>query len=84
MKKLATSFSPLFLLYCHNQVAKIVTYISDYSVYYKNAFEKKKLLLKIVVPKLQETLLYDPKKDAQLEPCIAHSVPTFQHCRKMI
>ncbi len=35
IKILATKFSLLFLLHSYNQVAKIVTFISDYSVYSK-------------------------------------------------
>ena len=86
IKTLGANFSPLFLWHCYNQVAKIVTFISDYSVYDKNAFPytKTKFLVNIVEPKLQETILYDTKRDAQLERYIAPSVPTFQHCPRMI
>ena len=86
IKILAIKFLAKGPLYCYYQVAKIVTFTSDFSVYYKNAFVKpkrKKLHVKIELPKLQETLLYDTKRDAQLEPCIAPSAPTFQHCPRL-
>ena len=35
-------------------------------------------------PKLQETILYAAKRDVQLEPSTAPSVPTFQHCPRKI
>ena len=41
------------------------------------------LLVNIVEPKLQETILYATKRDVQLEPCIAPSVATFQPCPKL-
>ena len=44
----------------------------------------KKILVNIGEPKLRETILYDTKKDAQLEPYIVPGVPTMQHCPKMI
>ena len=31
----------------------------------------------IVVPKIQETLLYGTRRDAKLEPCIVQSIPFF-------
>ena len=42
------------------------------------------MLVSIVEPNLQETMLYGTKRDDQLEPYIAPSVPTFQHCPRMI
>ena len=40
--------------------------------------------MKILASKLQKTILYDTKRDAQLKPCVAPSVATFQHCPRMI
>ena len=37
MGTIATKLSTFLLLHCYNQVAEIVTFISDYSVHYKNA-----------------------------------------------
>ena len=42
---------------------------------------KKKFLVNIVEPKLQETVLYGTKRDAQLERFIAPSVPTVVYMR---
>ena len=87
IKILATKFSPLFLFHCHNQVAKLFTLISRLFCLLQKGhtlYEKKKLRVNIVEPKLQETILYATKRDVQLEPCIAPSVPTFQHCPRMI
>ena len=87
VKTLATDFAPLFLLHCYNQVAKIVTLIFGIFCLLQKClryFEKKKFLVNIVEPKLQETILYHTKRDAQLEPYIAPSVPNFQHCPMMI
>ena len=60
--------------------------VSDYSVYYNNAFAytKTKLLVNIVEPILQGTILYGEKRDAQLEPYFVPNGPTFQHCPRMI
>ena len=44
----------------------------------------KKLLVKIVVLKQQETILYDTNRDAQLVHCIVRSVPIFQPYPRMI
>ena len=45
---------------------------------------KENLLVNIVEPRLQETVLYATKRDAQLEPFVVPNVPTFQHCPRMI
>ena len=50
IEKLTANFSLLFLLHCYNQVAKIFTFTSDYSAYYKFAFpytERKSFLWKL-------------------------------------
>ena len=77
----------IITLHCYNQLAKIVA--KSFKLFYLlqkclPSYERKKLLVNIVVPKLQETILYDNKGDAQLEPYIVPSVPTFQHCPWMI
>ena len=79
---LATDFLLLSLLHCYSQVATICTFSSDCSVkhLFSNVFvkPKKKLPIKVVVPKLQETILYGTRRDVQLEHFIALHVPTSQ------
>ena len=78
---------PLFLLHCYSQVAKIVTLILRFFYLLQKRlpiYEKKKLLVKIVEPKLQEKTFLVTKTKAQLERYIAPSVPTFQHYPRMI
>ena len=45
---------------------------------------KEKFLVNILEPKLQEQTFRVTEGDAQLEPYIAPSVPTLQHCPRMI
>ena len=74
-------------LHCYNQVVKIVTFISDYSVYYKNAFlcTKEKVSCEHCVNQNYKNKHFGvTKRVVQLEPCIAPSVPTFQPCPRMI
>ena len=76
VKKLATNFSPVFLLHCYTQVASFFTFISHYSV--KLLFLKwlpyidtRKLDVRIVVPKLQSLILRVTRRDVLLVHCIA-------------
>ena len=82
IQTVAAKFSALFLLHCYDQVAKNVTFISDYSVSYKNAFvnsKRKNNLRTLWNPSYQKQYCTAQKKDVQLEPCIVRSVPNFQH-----
>ena len=88
-KTLATKFSPLLHLHCYRQVASNLTFISNSFV--KLLFleclclsESKKLHVKNVVPKLQETILYVTRRDVQLEHCIVPNVPISPQNHKMI
>ena len=45
---------------------------------------KEKLLVEIVVPKLQETIMYVTRRDVQLEHCIVPNVPISQQSPKMM
>ena len=45
---------------------------------------KEKLHVKIVVPKLQETILYGIRRDVQLEHCIVPNVPISPQNHRMI
>ena len=45
---------------------------------------KEKVHVKIVVPKLQETILYATRGDVQLEHCILPNVPISPQNPKMI
>ena len=74
---------------CYRQVASIFTFISDNFVKLLflnclHSIEKKKLQMKIVVPKLQETILYGTRIDVQLEHCIVPNVTIFPQNHKRI
>ena len=89
---LGTNSSTLILLHCYSQVASICTFISDYFVKLPLLLllkchrysEKNKLHVKIVVPKLQETILYVTRRDNQLERCIVLTVPISPQNPKVI
>ena len=89
IKVLATNFSPLFLFHCYSQVASIFTFISDYSV--KLLLLKcllqtdtRKLHVRIVVPKLQSSILRVTKRDVLLVHGIVPNVPVSPQNPKMI
>ena len=89
VKILATNFSPLFHLRSYRQVASIFTFISDYFVKILllkcfRCSEKKKLLVKLVVPKLQEQELYVTRRDALLVHCYVPNVPVSAQNPKTI
>ena len=78
--KLAIHFLPLYLLHCYSHLASKFCFVPDRSV--KQLImkslrysKKKQTHVKIVVPKLQETVMYGNRRDSQLQPCILHSVP---------
>ena len=76
-------------MHCYSQVASIFTLISDYSVEplllkCQRKSEKKKLHAKIVVPKLQETILYGTRRVVLLVHCIVANVPISPQNPKMI
>ena len=86
-KKPATNFSSLFNLHCYHQVASIFTLISDYFVNLLllkclHSIETKKLLVRIVVPKLQSLILGVTGRDVQLEHCVVPTVPISQQSTK--
>ena len=84
---LATKFSSLLLLLCYNQADTIVTLSFRVFCLLQKCLRSivtKKLHVKIVVFKLQNLILRVTRRDVQLEPYIAPSVPTFQHCPRMI
>ena len=75
----ARNVSLLFHLYCYSQVASIFTFISNYSVKLSllkclRLIETKKLLVTVVVPKLQSSILLVTRRDVQLEHCIVPNV----------
>ena len=78
---LATKFSLLFFCIATINLLKllrsfqIILFITNMPSVIR---KEKKIHVRIVVPKLQQTILHDTKRDAQLEPCLAPSVPTFQ------
>ena len=79
---LATYYLLLFLLHCYSRVGSIFTIVStwDYSVKqlllrWLRSIGTTKLRVKIVVPKLHKSILPVKRKDIQLEPCIAPSLP---------
>ena len=74
MKIIATYFSPLILLHCHNQVDKKVTLISRLFCFVTK-MPALKLLEKNVVCKLQNSTLLDTNRVALVEHCIALNVP---------
>ena len=88
-KKNASNFSPRFHLHCCSQVAYISTLISDQSVYYlllKSLLfiDKRKLHVKIVVPKLQNLIFPVTKRVVLLVHCNVSNVPISQQNPKMI
>ena len=76
---LATKFSPLLLLHCYNQVVKIVTFISDYSVYYKNAFvnSKKKITCERCGTQVTRNNIVRHKKGCSAGTLYCHQCPNF-------
>ena len=87
IKVLATKLSPLLLLHCYNQVAKIVTLIFRLFCLLQKCFcsiETKKLLVRIAVFNLQSLTLLATRRDAVVEHCIVLNVPILQHYPMMI
>ena len=83
------NFSPLFHLHCYRQVASIFTFTADFFVKLLilkrlRYSEKKKLHVNIVVPKIQETILYGRRRDVQLEHCFVANVPVSPQNHKLI
>ena len=88
----ATRFLPSIQSHCfelQGQVASIFTFLSHVPVKYAllkclRCYGKKKWHENTVVRKLQGTVMYGPKKDAQLEPCIVDSVSISPQLRGVI
>ena len=87
-KIFATNFLPLFHLHCYGQVASIFLFISDYSVKLlllkSFRLSEKKFHEKIVIPKLQKTILRATRRDVHLEHCIVLNVPISPQNHKLI
>ena len=71
---------PIFLFPCYSQVVLILKFIWDYSVkllFLKclRPIERKKVIVTILVPKLQNLFLLVTRRYTQLEPCILQKVP---------
>ena len=89
IKILATNFSPLFLLHRYSQVASIFTSISDYSAKLLllkslHYIDMRKIHVRIVVPKLQSSILRVTWKNVLLVQCIVPNVPVSPQNLKMI
>ena len=83
VKILATIFSPLFHLRCYSQVTSIFTFDADDFVKFLllkciRSIETKKLLVTIVVPKLQSLILRVTRRDVQLE-FVLYTTSQFLH-----
>ena len=87
IKILATKFSPLFLLHCYGQLSKIVTLIFRLFCLLQKWLlwtEMLKLLVKIVVFKLQSITLLVTRRVVLLVHCSVQNVPISLQNQEMI
>ena len=87
IKTLAIKFSLIFLLHCYNQVAKFVTKIFNFFCSLQKSLrsiETRKLHVKIVVFKLQNSIFRVTRRVVLLVHCVVANVPISSQNHKML